>query len=195
METRLENSNSPHVSVHLTLPLYNIRKTSLKSIASSLLILSLFCCGCGGDGRPSLVKVEGTITLDGEPLEGANIAFIPDASNGIQRGSRSTSGSGGKFVVGTYAGDDGIPTGKYKVTVIKEELVGELPEGYNSEDPAANTKPVKMKLFTPENYSKPEETDLTVEVTADGMSPAAIALTGGGGPTTRSVGGRPTNEP
>ncbi|MBT5018233.1 MAG: carboxypeptidase regulatory-like domain-containing protein [Planctomicrobium sp.] len=161
----------------------------------AVIIFSSALCGCGGDGRPSLVEVEGAVTLDGEPIGGAQLAFIPDAGNEIQRGSRATSDSGGKFTVGTYAVNDGIPVGKYKVTVIKEELDGELPEGYNTEDPSANAKPMKMKLFTPEHYSLPDQTDLTVEVTSDGMSPATIALEGGGGPVIKTQGGRPADEP
>lgn len=162
---------------------------------ATLFILSCTFFGCGGDGRPTLVLVEGTVTLDGEPLEGARLSFIPDAGNQIQRGSNATSGVGGNFVVGTYSADDGIPVGKYKVTVIKEEMVGEMPEGYNTEDPTENAKPMKVKLFTPEHYSLPDQTDLTVEVTSDGMSPATIALEGGGGPITKTMGGRPADEP
>ena len=156
---------------------------------------SIFLCGCGGDGRPSLVKVDGTLTLDGEPLEGALLSFIPDSANEIQRGSKGFSATGGKLVIGTYAADDGLPIGKYKVTVIKEEVAGDLPEGYNSEDPTQNVKPVKKTIYTPLQYSDPDETDLVVEVTSDGMTPSTIALEGGSGPQTQTVGGRPADEP
>lgn len=167
----------------------------MKFFAIIILTSMCLCLGCGGDGRPELVAIDGTLTLDGEPLDGALVAFIPDAANEIQRGSKGFSASGGKLVVGTYAADDGLPIGKYKVTVIKEELKGDVPEDFNMEDPSQNLKPVKSTIFTPLHYSNPEETDLVVEVTKDGMSPSTIALEGGSGPITKTLGGRPADEP
>lgn len=166
-------------------------------LASCLMICSLFLLtGCGGDGRPTLVPIEGSVTLDGQPLDGATIAFIPNTGNTIQRGSKGSSTSGGKFTVGTYANDDGIPVGSYKVTVIKKELVSKLPDDYNSEDPAASRKPIKYKWITPQSYSIPGESGLTVEITSDGMSPSTIALTSdGASPVIETVGGRVANEP
>ncbi len=33
--------------------------------------------GCSDDGRPAMAPVEGVITLDGQPLEGATVVFQP----------------------------------------------------------------------------------------------------------------------
>ncbi|QDT96872.1 hypothetical protein [Gimesia aquarii] len=166
-------------------------------LAFCLIICSLFVLtGCGGDGRPTLVPVDGSVTLDGQPLDGATIAFIPNEGNPIQRGSNANSTSGGKFTVGTYAKDDGIPVGSYKVTVIKKELVSKLTDDFNSEDPAASSKPIKYKWITPQSYSVPEESGLTIEITSEGMSPSTIALTSdGASPVIETVGGRAANEP
>lgn len=37
---------------------------------------ALFLAGCG-DAGPTLCEVEGTVTLDGKPVEGAELTFIP----------------------------------------------------------------------------------------------------------------------
>ena len=41
----------------------------------SIMMLALVCLGCG-DGS-SLVSVTGKVTLDGEPLPGADVSFRP----------------------------------------------------------------------------------------------------------------------
>ncbi|MCA8988283.1 MAG: carboxypeptidase regulatory-like domain-containing protein [Planctomycetaceae bacterium] len=45
----------------------------------SLVFTSLFlpCLGCGGSSGPDLGKVDGTVTVDGAPIEGATVTFQP----------------------------------------------------------------------------------------------------------------------
>ena len=52
-----------------------------------------FLVGCGESG-PKLVPVSGTVTLNGKPLEGAAVAFQPDASlqGGLPAGEPEPSG-------------------------------------------------------------------------------------------------------
>ncbi|OHB84949.1 MAG: hypothetical protein A2V98_12185 [Planctomycetes bacterium RBG_16_64_12] len=49
-------------------------------VACASLILALFVAGCGGDG-PERGAVSGKVTLDGEPLEGADVEFQPEAGS------------------------------------------------------------------------------------------------------------------
>ncbi len=45
-----------------------------------LLAVALVCqlmCGCGSEPSAPRVAVEGTVTLDGKPLDGATIRFVP----------------------------------------------------------------------------------------------------------------------
>lgn len=79
----------------------------------SLCFLSLATClmGCGGDKK--LYPVEGVVTLDGDPLEGATVTFTREGATA----SGLTSASG-KFKLLT-AGQEGVPEGTYKVTVTK----------------------------------------------------------------------------
>jgi hypothetical protein len=71
--------------------------------------------GCGGAGRP--VKVEGLVTLDGQPVGGATVIFNPLARDGRQ--ASGVTGEDGRFRLTTYRVDDGALPGEYKVTIQK----------------------------------------------------------------------------
>lgn len=143
--------------------------------------IALLCAvGCG-DGRPSLVPVEGTITVDGVAVEGVQIVFkVVDVAGDYKRPSSAVTDSQGKFRVGTYGKDDGMPVGKYAVGIIKKEVVGQLPDDYNSEDPSLSSKPIKYRWVTPEDKADPDTSGLTAEVTSEGLNPSTFALEGGG---------------
>lgn len=154
--------------------------------------VSLFYCvcllaiiplsGCGGAGRPKLKQVTGTVTLDGAPLADATVVFQPvDVDGGkYQRPSRGTTDANGKFDVATYGTGDGLPLGKYNVGVQKREVVGELPEDFNTENEAAFD--IKYKWVTPRVYADPATSGFTIEVTKSGLQPDTLALQTGGGP-------------
>jgi hypothetical protein len=77
--------------------------------------------GCGGneEDRVALVPVSGTLTLDGKPLEGVIISFLPDASNAKpQTDGGDLSGPGGTFEA-KYRNRNGLAPGKYTVTVAR----------------------------------------------------------------------------
>ena len=155
-----------------------------------LLLTSACVIGCGGADRPSLVSVKGKVTLNGQPLEGAIIAMQLDPPDPTyKRPAQARSNAQGEFIPATYGDAEGIPVGKYRVAVVKQEF----PDGYNTENPEANTKPVKY--ITPFRYADVETSGVTVEVTSAGISPDVIALEGepemiGSGPQRRSA-----NEP
>ncbi len=80
--------------------------------------LGLFAFAGCGDAGPKLVPVSGTITLNGKPLEGAEIAFMPDASNKAGLAATDLSGPQGNFKVSTLNRSGAVP-GKYKVKITK----------------------------------------------------------------------------
>src|SRR5262245_27155263 len=87
-----------------------VRPALLAALTSAAL------AGCGSG--PKLVPVTGTVTLDGKPLEGANIVFVPDPGNAaITQGTDLTGASGNYKVM--YNNRTGISPGKYKVAVSK----------------------------------------------------------------------------
>lgn len=151
-------------------------------------LLSVLLSGCGGSDRPPLEAATGTVTLNGEPLEGAMVALQPvaDDNSRYQRPSRGVTDAQGKFTVGTYGADDGIPAGRYKVGVLKREVVGELPENYNAENESAFN--IKYQWITPRSYSDPETSGLTVEVSDAGLIPPVLELQSQGAPEIEMTG-------
>jgi hypothetical protein len=79
-------------------------------LAASLLLAGF---GCGGKDQP--VKTEGIVTLDGEPVEGAIVSFLPDEGPG--RFAHGTTAKDGSFRLTTYKQNDGALPGDYRVTV------------------------------------------------------------------------------
>jgi hypothetical protein len=74
----------------------------------------LACAGCGKDAKT--VKVQGVVTLDGKPLEGATVTFIP-LEGGSGRMASGRTDSDGTFQLTTFRTYDGALPGEYKVTV------------------------------------------------------------------------------
>jgi hypothetical protein len=146
--------------------------------------------GCGGSGRPSLVKVTGTVTLNGQPLEGALVSFLKetDANDKFKRPASGTTDAQGKFSLGTYNKEDGLPVGKYKIAVVKRELVGQLPENYS--DDSADSFDLKYQWIVPRNYANPQNSGLTAEVTRSGLNPAVLELKRDGQPEIEETGPR-----
>ena len=75
--------------------------------------------GCS-TGKEEWVRVEGLVTVNGQPLPSGTIVFHPDASRGntSKREPRGTIGRGepGRYRL-TTDGRDGAPPGWYQVTV------------------------------------------------------------------------------
>ncbi|MEW4527933.1 carboxypeptidase-like regulatory domain-containing protein [Maioricimonas sp. JC845] len=166
----------------------------MKRQSVGLLIALLLFCGCGGDGRPSLVPVEGTVTLDGEPLADAQIVFqVVEVEGDYKRPSSGTTDASGKFSIGTYGKDDGLPIGKYNVGIMKRELIGDLPEDFNEEDPSASRRPVRYRWVTSPDIADPSMSGLTAEVTADGLQPSTFDVAESGEVIVEGSGGG--NEP
>jgi hypothetical protein len=87
-----------------------VRKTL--TLAGLLALAGLI--GCGG-----MNTVEGEVTLDGTPVSGATVTFIPQDPNGLA-GSAITDSSG-RFTVTAGGTKKGLPAGTYKVTVVKSQ--------------------------------------------------------------------------
>lgn len=161
----------------------------LRGICSLCLVTCLVLSGCGGAERPRLVEVKGKVTLNGQPLEGAIIALQLDPPDPeYKRPAQAKSNAAGEFIPATYGDAKGIPTGKYKVAVVKREY----PEGYNTEMPELNKKPVNS--ITPLVYGDVNTSGLTVEVTSSGIQPEVIALEGQP-EVINSATQRPANDP
>src|SRR5262245_53733025 len=83
-------------------------------IASSAMLIT----GCGSD----LVPAEGVVTIDGKPVKGAMVVFIPDPPDSKDR-EFPFSGIGEDGAIAMNTGKRaGVRPGKYKVTVSKVKI-------------------------------------------------------------------------
>jgi len=147
----------------------------------------LAVAGCGGndEDRVSLVPVSGTLTLDGKPLEGTIITFVPDSSNKDKTDGGDVTGSGGAFDA-KYRNRKGLAPGKYKVVVprpgsgpgaaakgpglpediTKSAYMSDLASAGGTSSPGSPAK----KAPPPWLYGTAEKSPLSHEVTAKGDS-------------------------
>lgn len=132
-----------------------------------LIFIATMCflpTGCGPP-QPATTPVSGIVTLDGQPLAGANVSFIPQGETPGNGGLGKTDETG-KFVVRLHSGTatpgpTGLLPGRYKVLINK--IVN--PDGtpfIASEDVAPIDANAKELLHV--NYSSHELSRLQVEV-------------------------------
>ncbi len=88
-----------------------------------LLIVGLIGCG---EKPPPLVPVTGKVVMQNKPVTAGNIFLHPDAGNDYQKDKPSSQLQlDGSFTFKTFPFGEGVPPGKYKVT-LSPELAGRL---------------------------------------------------------------------
>jgi hypothetical protein len=94
-----------------------------------LVLLTAVAVGCSSSGA---VSVEGTITLDGEPLSGAQVLFesttVGEAGAATAMYFGTTDASGRYVLKATGENDSGAPTGEYRVKISTAVATGEATE-------------------------------------------------------------------
>jgi len=125
--------------------------------------------GCG-DG-PSLVPVSGIVTLDGKPLEGATLSFVPVAGNPISTGGSDVTGPNGNFKM-TYQGRTGLAPGKYKILISKTEEV--IPKGKDISPIFAKASVEKQLMGLTKETIPTQKFEKEVEVPDGGASDFAL---------------------
>lgn len=141
---------------------------------SGLVLVAVVGCG---DGGPPLVPVNGRVTLDGKPLAGKTVKFIPDASTPGQGAGANTDASGNYALLAVRPGATrdvpGAPPGAYRVIVTEPMFPIDLPvqKADNPEPVAAIGLPAagpKKGQTIPSVYGQAETTPLRVEVPKNG---------------------------
>jgi hypothetical protein len=121
-------------------------------------------CGGGDEGRVPTVRVSGTLTVDGKPVNKGTVHFVPAAgpsATGIVQD--------GKFTLTTYTdGDGGIP-GKNLVSV---EVVEEVP---------TKDGDTTAKSLIPVKFMNPDTSGIQFELRPAGYSNLQIMITGSSG--------------
>lgn len=104
----------------------------MRRMIFALSALSLAAAGCGESG-PALVPVSGLVTLNGKPLEGAVITFLPDASTPETQPAEDLTGPEGNYRARTRS-RFGVVPGKYHVVITKSTLdAAKLPEAFKDD--------------------------------------------------------------
>ena len=140
------------------------RKSLLLLLPVILVSCTLLGCGSGAD----TARVTGVVTLDGVPVEGAGVVFMPDAGG---RPANATTDASGRFTVDA-------PVGPNVVSVTKTRRLGGAPagEGAEQETAADMGEQAELEYLVPMKYGTPTTSDLKVDV-ATGMQPVTLELT------------------
>ena len=81
--------------------------------------MSIFLSGCGKPGIGA-IPVSGSVTVNGKPMEGVLVQFMPESPGG--RAASGTTNAEGVFNLTTEEYRDGAIPGMYKVAVTKREM-------------------------------------------------------------------------
>lgn len=123
----------------------------------------LLVCGITGcsDGRPAMVRVSGTVTIDGEPMTYGFVRMVPEGGG---RAATGRIGTDGRFAMATYENSDGVVPGTHLVEIISNESISDT----------------KTKWHAPKLYSSRKTSGLTytIEEPTDNLE---IRLTWDGG--------------
>lgn len=128
--------------------LFALRAISL-SLTTSLGLFCVIGCSSGGPAPPKLVPVAGKVVLDGAPLAGANVIFIPkDQTKGT--GGSGVTDADGKYEARHSSNKVGIEPGTYAVIFSKIAMPdgSPIPAGKNAADVGA-TEALPQQLSNP----------------------------------------------
>lgn len=143
------------------------------------LALLINLSGCGSEGGPETVSVSGKVSVDGKPIEGAQVNFFSEEHNFVSTGVTDADGA-----YQLYAG--AVP-GENKVWISK------MPPGGPAGDPEENPEidPGQIEAMSeaefpteavgneelPAKFSDPDQTVLKFMVPEDGSDKADFKLT------------------
>ena len=143
--------------------------------------------GCQQSGLSGLAKLEGTLYLDDQKLDGATIVFSPEPGQPEPiRAASAISRQNGSFSAMTLKYNDGIYPGKYRMSVEKVEVIDTRTPEQKKRDASTeidgNSKippspEFQFKAIVPKKYNDFHTSGLTVEVGKSGQKDFEIRLT------------------
>jgi hypothetical protein len=148
--------------------------------------MSFFVWGCsGGSGGniPRTAPVSGVVLLDGKPVDGAQVVFVPTGSPGY--GAYATTDSQGRFQLKSSEDVSGAVPGKYLVQVtklvtrrggssflVKEDAEHALQAAGGSRAPEEG----ETVNVLPEKYASSKTSGIEVTVPKEGLTDLKIEL-------------------
>ncbi|MDZ7618744.1 MAG: hypothetical protein U1E05_17200, partial [Patescibacteria group bacterium] len=120
----------------------------------------------------TMTPVRGVVTLDGQPVAGAAVMFMPNSGG---RPAIGVTDKDGGFSLQTETPGDGALLGEHAVTVTLQETSGIAtdPDGLSGEIAPGG---IRIKWIVPQRYSDPKTSNLTATVARD-MEPVVLTLT------------------
>ena len=133
--------------------IWRSRRTIITCCA--LASLSALTLGCGSD---DVVVVKGRVTYLGEPLEKAQIRFIPQDSSAAWM-------SGAYIVDGEYkvVNKGGVPVGKHNVEIVAHRPTADYIRRNGPPGSDANWDQIPKEQFLPAKYNTQTELQLTID--------------------------------
>jgi len=133
--------------------------------------VSVVSIGPGCSDGPSLVPAKGVVTLDGEPLEGATLSFVPVPGNSVSTAGMDVTGPNGNFQL-SFNGRAGVAPGKYKVLISKAEEIKTSNKKVPKEFEKASVE--KMLMGVSKEAIPPQKFEREVEVPDGGVTDFAL---------------------
>lgn len=130
-----------------------------------VLVATLLClAGCNqkNPNLPAQYPVSGTVTLDGKPLTGAGVMFLPRGDT-RGTGAMGTTDDAGKYTLKTDFGGPGAPEGEFAVTISKYVNRDGTPYVFNPDIAEAG-----QRETLPATYSDSMKTILSANVPKGG---------------------------
>lgn len=143
------------------------------------LILAVAFLGCGGRSY-KVAPVAGTVTLDGKPLAGVHVTFVPLGSKDNVNpgpGSHGLTDNSGHFELVTTTGELGAVVGKHQISIESPqegETRSDQPDGAESEE--MMRKRIERRETIPPRYNR--DTEITFDVPPGGTKQANLDLSG-----------------
>jgi hypothetical protein len=137
--------------------------TTLEFSERALFLLCLLVflgCGSAGGNLPRTVPATGVVTLDGKPVEGAQVVIVPPSEVASGTGASAVTDASGRFSLRAYAEKDGAIPGEYKAQVSKTVQV-KLDGAKGSMD---GGDPVRFEYGVPAKYTNFKSSGLSVTI-------------------------------
>lgn len=131
----------------------------------ALMFASAALAGCGGENPLGRKAISGKVTLNSQPLENGTIEFAPLVEGGVSSGGVI---SGGEYAI---AAEQGLPVGKYRVSIVDQPPAAPLPPGHK---PGDDLPPPPKPQIGPDWNTKSTH---TIEVKQEGPFTFDFAVT------------------
>ena len=149
---------------------YHASAACIPILLLAIAVLSMFGCGPSLGHLPKTVPASGIVTLDGQPVDGAQVVIVPAAEG--TTGATGVTDANGRFSLRAFNEKDGAIPGEYKVQVSKTVEV-KLAGKAGSLD---GGDPVRFDYGVPAKYTGAKTSGLTVTIPETGNKDIKLTL-------------------